>query len=240
MNIINKIINKKKNPMGERQITIAFLGDSVTQGCFELYPVNDHLATIFDEQTAYPILLKKMFGVVYPSVPFSFINAGISGDTIEGGLLRLDRDVLSYSPDLVVVCFGLNHFMDDENGLLSFENTLKSIIERTIKTGAEIIIMTPNMIADHASRTITDSTISAVAHKVCTIDNQKNVSRHVDAMRAIASEYQVPLCDCYSVWAKLSESGANITDLLSNKINHPVREMHFVFAYELFKTILGE
>ena len=37
MNFINKIVNRSKDPNRYELPTIAFLGDSVTQGCFELY-----------------------------------------------------------------------------------------------------------------------------------------------------------------------------------------------------------
>lgn len=46
--------------------------------------------------------------ILYPEVPVNIVNAGISGDCAEGGLKRLERDVLSYNPDLIVVCYGLN------------------------------------------------------------------------------------------------------------------------------------
>ena len=37
MRILKKIIAKKQNVKGADPVTIAFFGDSVTQGCFELY-----------------------------------------------------------------------------------------------------------------------------------------------------------------------------------------------------------
>ena len=50
----------------------------------------------------------------------------------------------------------------------------------------------------------------------------------------------VPVADCYSEWKKLYESGVHTTMLLANRINHPTREMHGLFADMLFKTILEE
>ena len=37
MRIIEKMAEKSKDNFEKRGVTIAFLGDSVTQGCFELY-----------------------------------------------------------------------------------------------------------------------------------------------------------------------------------------------------------
>lgn len=37
---------------------------------------------------------------------------------------------------------------------------------------------------------------------------------------------------------KYEKSEINVSGLLSNAINHPKEEMHWLFAYELFKTII--
>lgn len=38
---------------------------------------------------------------------------------------------------------------------------------------------------------------------------------------------------------KMAKAGVDTTSLLSNDINHPTREMHYLFAYELVKMIIG-
>ena len=50
----------------------------------------------------------------------------------------------------------------------------------------------------------------------------------------------IPVCDCYAIWKKLYESGVSTTELLSNKINHPSREMNKLFAVELVRTMFEE
>ena len=48
MKIIDKL-NAKQDIYGEKPVTIAFLGDSVTQGCFECYIKEDgKIETVFD------------------------------------------------------------------------------------------------------------------------------------------------------------------------------------------------
>jgi lysophospholipase L1-like esterase len=39
---------------------------------------------------------------------YTVINSGVSGDTAAGALERIDRDVLRFAPDLVIIAFGLN------------------------------------------------------------------------------------------------------------------------------------
>ena len=56
----------------------------------------------------------------YPNRKVTFINAGFGGDTAEGGLKRLERDVLSHKPTVVTVMYGTNDigwgvYADDEH-----------------------------------------------------------------------------------------------------------------------------
>lgn len=51
----------------------------------------------------YPSVLGKLLGQ-------EVINAGVSGDTSRDGLERLERDVLSRNPKLVIIEFGANDF----------------------------------------------------------------------------------------------------------------------------------
>lgn len=54
MEIMKKIAAKAKNNANEASVTIAFLGDSITQGCFEVYkPTETTIETVFDKNSAY-------------------------------------------------------------------------------------------------------------------------------------------------------------------------------------------
>ena len=67
------------------------------------------------------------------------INAGVSGDTTARALQRLERDVLSKSPDLVLITLGGN---DLKNGVardIAFDN-LQTIVDSIQNTGARVII----------------------------------------------------------------------------------------------------
>ena len=94
-----------KLPLGQHgSVNIVFLGDSVTHGCFASgYGIIGH-----DRFASYTMKFHKMISVLFPNTVFNIINSGIGGDTATTGLARLDRDVIAYHPDLVVVSFGLN------------------------------------------------------------------------------------------------------------------------------------
>ena len=49
----------------------------------------------------------------------------------------------------------------------------------------------------------------------------------------------ITVADCYSEWKKMSKS-EDVTLLLANRINHPIPQMHTLFADMLFEIIIGE
>ena len=80
----------------------------------------------------YPSQLSKM-------ISRPVINAGVPGDTTARALQRLERDVLPYSPDIVLITLGGN---DLKNGIakeVAFEN-LRKIVESIQKQGVHVII----------------------------------------------------------------------------------------------------
>lgn len=242
MEIIRKLANKQKDLYSFRPATIAFLGDSVTQGCFEIYPTSDSsLETIYDQEYAYHNYLKKQLASVFPASPVVIVNAGISGDNATNALQRLDRDVLSFKPDLVVVCFGLNDCAGCESGLKAYKSSLKRIVSEVKATGAEVILMTPNAMCDHVSIHVKNDNypfITKCVEGIVEVEKAGFLEAYVNAMREVAVEENVPLCDVYARWKKLKEYGTDVTELLANKANHPIRELNAVFAQMLFMTMI--
>ncbi|HEY7139988.1 MAG TPA: GDSL-type esterase/lipase family protein [Methylomirabilota bacterium] len=101
--------------------TVVFLGDSITSG--HRLPA----------EAAFPHRLGQALGI-------PVVNAGISGDTTEGGLSRLDRDVLAHRPRVVVVELGVN----DVFGRWPRERTvanLRTITQRLRAQGAGVILV---------------------------------------------------------------------------------------------------
>ena len=115
MKIIKKIADNTRTLEG---VTLAFLGDSVTQGCFELYKnASGGVSTVFDQQSSYEMTVLKILNTFFPTVPINIINAGASGGKAAKGLERVERDVIRHAPDLTVVCFALNDSGNGEKGL---------------------------------------------------------------------------------------------------------------------------
>jgi len=242
MEIVKKLAAKNKDVYACRPATIAFFGDSVTQGCFEIYQTSEtSLETVYEQEHAYHSVLKTILAEIFPASPTVMVNAGISGDNATQALSRLDRDVLSYKPDLVVICFGLNDCASGMGGLDTYGNSMQRIIERVKESGAEVIVMTPCTVADHLSvhtKNMGFPFVTRCVEGIIELGNAGVLDAYVNRARAVADKCGVPVCDAYDKWMKLKDYGADTTELLANKVNHPSRKMHELFAGMLLLTML--
>lgn len=80
----------------------------------------------------YPSKLSAMIGA-------PVINAGVNGDTTESALERLDKDVLSQSPRIVLVGLGGNDFLR-RVPIQTTEANLRTIVQR-IKAGGAMVVL---------------------------------------------------------------------------------------------------
>lgn len=238
MNIISKIANKASDKHGYPVPTLAFLGDSVTQGCFELNVSRDGgICDVFDKLNVYHSYVNQIFNTLFPSCPLNIINAGVSGGGTRQAIDRLERDVLSHNPDLTVVCLGLN-----DCGSIDVDEyceNLKTIFTELQEKGSEVIYMTPNMMNTSVSQSIKEKPILDIAQII--VERQSNLmDTYMERGKETARECGATVCDCYSVWKSLNKGGVNTDELLANYINHPIREMHWLFAYKLVETMFSE
>ena len=101
--------------------TVVFLGDSITHG--HRLPRNE----------AFPYRVGQALGV-------RAVNAGISGDTTDGGLGRIERDVLAQRPTLVVVGLGVNDALGQRPREPVAQN-LRAITQRIRAEGARVVLL---------------------------------------------------------------------------------------------------
>jgi acyl-CoA thioesterase-1 len=107
--------------LGSRGSNIIALGDSLTAG-FGAPSGQD-----------YPSRLSTMIGV-------PVLNAGVSGDTTEAALARLDPDVLSRDPRIVIVGLGGNDFLRGV-AIASTEANLRILIRKIHDAGAMVVLL---------------------------------------------------------------------------------------------------
>ncbi len=227
MRIAEKINMDGQGLIDNGPITIVAFGDSVTHGALSGDEIN--------YETVYWNRLRQKINGIRNYIPVNVINAGIAGISASGSLDRMESQVFSHNPDLVIVCFGLN----DVNGALEdYLSALRTIFERCHRDDIEVIFMTPNMLNTY----VTDDTpqgLREYAAITAEIQNSGRMDMFMDAACELASSMGVKVCDCYSQWKELSKT-QDTTMLLANRINHPTKQMHTLFADSLFNVIFGE
>lgn len=236
MDLLKRLSQKNSDFGAHAPVKIAFLGDSVTHGCFEIYKGPNRIDVAFDYDQVYHTKLRKLLSSVFPAVPVNIINAGVSGGSAKDGLERVDRDIIASAPDLAVVCFGLNDVLGEAAGLKEYTDALQGIFKKLKASGIETIFMTPNMMNTYVNPEI-DEAYTEIAEKTAELQNSGMLDKYIDGAREVCKKEQIPVCDCYKKWKHLYEAGTDVTALLSNRINHPTREMHMLFAASLFEMI---
>lgn len=208
-------------------ITIVAFGDSVTHGAV----APDEI----DYDSVYWNRLRKKINDVRNYVPVNVINAGIGGITASGSLGRMERDVFSHNPDLVIVCFGLN----DVNGEIeTYISSLETIFSECKKRKVETVFLTPNMLNTYVAEDTLDE-LKDYAAVTAEIQNSGRMDKYISSAVTLAEKMNIKVCDCYKKWKELSKT-EDVTMLLANRINHPIKEMHELFAQSLFEVVICE
>ena len=240
MKIMEKFAQKQRELANYSGVSLAFLGDSVTQGCFETYRrAADELRTCYEQENGYHHQLARMLATLYPLVPVNLINAGICGDGSDHGLERLERDVLQYHPDLVVVSFGLNDCCNDNIPLPVYKEALQGIFSRLQQENIEAIFLTQNFMNTKISSRIPEESLRNGSALNMRKQLDGVLKQYMEQGAAVARKYGARVCDLYSVWEKLDRCGVDTTNLLANRINHPIRQMHHYMAIKLIETMLN-
>jgi isoamyl acetate esterase len=158
---------------------IVFLGDSITQGG------DGH-------DKGYVRLIRKTLAEKHPDMELEVIGAGISGNKVPDLQRRLERDVISKTPTIVVIYIGINDVWhgekDPAKGTLpdAFEAGLKDVIGKCQAAGAQVVLCTPSVIGEKPDGT------NGLDER---LDQYSNISR------GIAKELKLPLCDLRKAFA---------------------------------------
>ena len=109
------------------ELTIAFFGGSITQGC---------AASVHEKTYSYRVF--EWWKRTFPKAEFRYVNAGIGGTTSHFGVSRIVPDLLMYQPDLAVIDFSVN---DEANDFFqeTYEGVLRRILEWKSKPAALVL-----------------------------------------------------------------------------------------------------
>ena len=226
MKIREKLLLESDGLAEHGPINIVIFGDSISHGAF-----NDYI----DYDKVYWNLLRKKLNAFREYVPVNMINASIGGTNATRALGRFEKQVLIHEPDLIIVCFGLN---DVNHHFADYMASLRSIFEMSIEAGRELIFMTPNMLNTYVAE---DTPKQHLEYAKVTAERQNSgrMDKFIYSAIELAQSMGITVCDCYSKWKELSKT-QDTTMLLDNRINHPIPEMHELFAQSLYETIMKE
>ena len=227
MRIKEKLYLDRKGLEEHGPITIVAFGDSVTHGAVAGSEIN--------YETVYWNRLKMMLNETRNYMPVNVINAGIGGITAKKSVERIESQVLRHEPDLVIVCFGLN----DVNGTLEdYLSSLRTIFEKCLASGAEVVFLTPNMLNTYVAKD-TEARWLEYSAKTAEMQNGGRMDLYIESAVALARECGVAVADAYAVWKERSKT-EDTTMMLANRINHPTKEMHKLFADLLFEVVMRD
>lgn len=112
----------RKAETGE-PMTIACIGGSITQGTIS-NGSDDRMVT---DKKCYADLYFSWWEQTFPDTEFTFINAGIGATDSYIGVHRVQRDVLDFHPDLVLVEFSVND-ADSPTYKTTYDNLVRRIL----------------------------------------------------------------------------------------------------------------
>lgn len=110
------------------ELTIGFLGGSITQGSSATTHENTYTWRVFN-------WWKKAF----PKARLHYINGGIGGTTSHYGVSRVVRDLLRYQPNFVIVDFSVNDKPD-----IFFQETYEGLIRKLLSWNSNLAVLLLN------------------------------------------------------------------------------------------------
>ena len=197
------------NDTGE--LTIGFIGGSITIGANETDRYATHVTNWFAEQ--------------YPNKNVKQVNAGISGTPSVFGMYRVNSDIGAYAPDVVFVEFAVN---DIDNGKLATSDVelyMETIVRNLLALPKEPVIIFLYSAND-------DSSGSPATH---TIPYHDAVAEYYNISSINFYEY---MKDAVAEGKYVWEAGAEET--LSDDGTHPNAEGHKIYADYIIDKLESE
>ena len=123
---VTKMQEKLTAAQNGEEINISYLGGSITEG------VGASTSDLCYAKLSYDHVAEA-FGT---GENVTYNNAGISGTPSKLGVLRLDRDVLAYDPDICFIEFAVNDGTDTE-----YQTAYESIIRTLIENDVAVVLL---------------------------------------------------------------------------------------------------
>lgn len=134
----------------------------------------------------------------YHDAASQVINAGVGGNNTDNLLARLEKDVLSKKPDLVILMVGTNDLLNSKKMISyqRYQQNLKQLVKAITENGSEMVLMSSPPV---------DSTYLFERHDRKLFDAAPNVkmdsARNIVAQ--IANEHNLKFIDLYQVFSDM-------------------------------------
>jgi isoamyl acetate esterase len=156
----------------EKGDRIVFLGDSITAAGVT--------------PKGYVTLIKNALAEKHKDLGIEVIGAGVSGNKVPDIQKRLEKDVLSKKPTIVVIYIGINDVWHGEKDPAkgtskeNYEAGLRDVIKRCQEAGARVVLCTPSVIGEKNDASNT---------------NDAKLDEYAEISRKVAKDLKVPVCD---------------------------------------------
>ena len=214
----------------EVMMKILFQGDSITDG--NRYKSK---AAEWDKNHqighSYAYIVTGLLGMQYPERNFSFINRGISGNTVENLASRWQADALDLNPDVLSVLIGVNDCLHasaltvKDLSACEYEQTYREILTASRKQNPalKIILLEPFAYPEYQK----NAGASPALRKAILHSEQKAVRRLAEEFHAVF----VPLQKVFDEAATRREPSYWIWDG-----THPTEAGHALMAREFLRA----
>lgn len=169
--VVHNIGETQAAPALEGVNRIVFYGDSLTDG------------------SDYPDYVINTLNRLHPDAGFELFNAAISGDTAADLVSRLDADVLSLQPDMVVIGVGTNDAIGNVEPE-DFRAQMSTMIDSLKKHNAKVMLLLPSPIRE-----------------------KKRGERLVllnQVHRELAAKYDLPVADAHGLFEQWESEGKSV------------------------------
>lgn len=201
-----------------KKIKVLFFGDSITQAGVQ--------------PNGYIVKMDSIIKQAHLPDSIQLMGAGVSGNKVYDLYLRMEDDVLSKNPDVVIIYVGINdvwHKASSGTGTDAdkFEKFYRAIIKKLQAKNIKVIVCTPSVIGER-----TDNS------------NQQDgdLNNYSNIIRKIASDLSLPVCDLRKVFADYLKAN-NPTNaekgILTGDRVHLTEKGNIFVASEMWKVIQG-
>lgn len=200
----------------KRHVSTVFFGDSITVGCSA--SGIDYLQ-LEPRMPLYPNMTVAALKAKYGYNSISLVNTAVGGTTSQWGVETVQDNVISYTPDLVVLAFGMN---DGTGGVpaAQYKANIKSMIDaiRTKIPYCEFVLVAP-MLANPASL------FSGLQ------------ADYLPVLRQLSKEYSgVAVVDITTPYRRILDRKI-YADITGNNINHPNDFIIRLYAQSIIKAL---